>query len=70
MAHDNTGEIANKELLDMLKKQCPDISKQFVTFNIPLTKKQEKTNLVDLIDPCPCGSGKEFKECHYREKRF
>ena len=22
---------------------------------------------VDRNDPCPCGSGKKFKNCHYRE---
>jgi preprotein translocase subunit SecA len=22
---------------------------------------------VDRNDPCPCGSGKKFKHCHYRE---
>ena len=29
----------------------------------------KKTHSSDRNDPCPCGSGKKFKNCHWRQRR-
>jgi uncharacterized protein YchJ len=39
----------------------PDVDDQNVEF---VTIKRQ----VRLSDPCPCGSGKPLKDCHYKEK--
>lgn len=39
-----------------------------VEVKTPLNAKQRRAMQVDKYDPCPCGSGKQFKWCCYTGK--
>ena len=53
-------EQANAEL-DKLMKAPTNI--EMVTNNTEKTQAKKKGKLVGRNDPCPCGSGKKYKNC-------
>ena len=64
-----TGNILSPELMAMLKRvETPDDAKEhelrfFREMAIPPTGKQLARGRVGRNEPCPCGSGKKFKNC-------
>jgi hypothetical protein len=53
-----TGRIVNRE-------DIPDGEEEFF-IPVDLTDRQRKRQKVGRNEPCPCGSGKKFKNCHLR----
>jgi preprotein translocase subunit SecA len=37
----------------------------YIPMMIPPTPTQQRRGRVGRNDPCPCGSGKKFKKCHW-----
>lgn len=57
-----SGEIVPKELVD----QLPEEERRFfIPMELPPTLAQRRGGRVGRNDPCPCGSGKLFKNCHW-----
>lgn len=41
---------------------------RFIEMQLPPTPAQADRGRVGRNDPCPCGSGKKFKRCHWSGK--
>ena len=64
-----TGEVDEKEMLPEVREGLAthllDIREHWFEKSIPPTVKREGPK-VGRNDPCPCGSGKKYKNCHGR----
>lgn len=58
-----------EQMAEMFKnlKEVESPLNRMIEMQTPPTKKQmeRKPPRVGRNDPCPCGSGKKFKKCHY-----
>jgi preprotein translocase subunit SecA len=63
-----TGEIINMGDLKRQLEIHPEDAQFFEAMKIPPTRRQLARKKVGRNDPCPCGSGKKFKKCHWRGK--
>ena len=62
------GKVLTTEEFEKLKKEDPKAAARFQR-NDNLTPSQVKNRKVGRNDPCPCGSGKKFKNCcSYQQK--
>lgn len=63
-----TGKIINPEVFAELMKDSSFDETKFTEMKIPPTEKQlaRKPPRVGRNEPCPCGSGKRFKSCHWK----
>ncbi len=54
-----------EKMFGALQRQTPP--KNFIEMLVPPTQKQLKRDppKVGRNEPCPCGSGKKFKNCHW-----
>jgi len=73
-----TGEIYDAKKIEEILSQHPEMRGRFIPMKIPPTTKQlsrrVKSPLANQVvgkiarnEPCPCGSGKKFKKCHWLE---
>ena len=62
-----TGEVEEKEMLAEIRgglaNHLLDIRQHWFEKSIPPTVKRDRPK-VGRNDPCPCGSGKKYKNCH------
>ena len=66
------GNIIFPESFKELIEKDPDEAKYFIPMDVAPTKKQlsRKPQKVGRNDPCPCGSGKKFKKCHWLKQEL
>jgi len=58
-------QIAREEDVERIEAQQQ--KKQRLVFNLgdePAAQQPAKSKKVGRNDPCPCGSGKKYKQCH------
>ena len=55
-----SGRIVDAGMVD---RMADDERQYFKEMELELTAKQQRTGRVGRNDPCPCGSGKKFKNC-------
>ena len=61
---------ANKEEIDAAGDDYAANEKDYYDPSVGAAVKQEPIKVVPKIgrnDPCPCGSGKKYKNCHGKE---
>jgi uncharacterized protein YecA (UPF0149 family) len=56
----DTGEIISEEKASALNSKYPGMA---VPMSLLPTASQQKRGKVGRNDPCPCGSGRKFKNC-------
>ena len=64
----DTGRLVSNKALQHVMETLPRaerrrLGKKFI--QITPTPEQAKRMKVGRNDPCPCGSGKKFKHCHW-----
>lgn len=62
-------KLTNKERIEGIKGilENEDFGKMWMKMHTPWVRRGKK---IGRNDPCPCGSGKKYKNCSCYEKRF